>query len=216
MRNGIMGVPIAMRSPGHESRSSMLLCGAFIVPIVLLADCALRPTKTAAAPPPPTPAAVQPAAPEQPLSIPQTAVTLPGYQEVNPDAIPQVTPPAPPPEKAEAPPAPRTARRSAASPPKPEPEPEAEAPPAPVVTEQAPIQPILNGEEQKRMKEIIEGRKRQTDELLKGHSSSHDQPLVDRIEFFPVAMRASGTARRLRAGGRLVRASPDPGEGTAG
>jgi hypothetical protein len=173
-----------MRLPLDESRSSAFLRGAFMVPIVLLASCTLRPTKQAAAPPPPTPAAIQPAAPEQPLSIPQTAVTLPGYQEVNPDAIPKVTAPAPAPEKAEAPPAPRIARRSAAVPPKPDPEPEPEATPPPAVPDQAAIQPILNGDEQKKLQESIDGRRRQIDERLKGHASSRDPALVERIKSF--------------------------------
>jgi hypothetical protein len=52
------------------------------------------------------------------------------------------------------------------------------------VPEQAPIQPILSGEEQKKIQDAIDGRKREIDEKLgraKGHPSSHDQPLVERI-----------------------------------
>ena len=109
---------------------------------------------------------------------------------VNPDAIPkvQVAQETPVPEKTEPPPAPRVARRSAAGPPKqPEPEPEVEAPPTPAVQEQAPIQPILSGDEQKKIQGIIDGRKREINDKLsraKGHLSDHDQSQVDRIQSF--------------------------------
>jgi hypothetical protein len=180
-----------MRLPLHESRSFACLRAALIPLIVPLVGCTLGAGNKAAVPPPPSPAAVQPPAPDQPLSIPQTAVTLPGYQEVNPDAIPQATPPqAAASEKPEAPPtapATRTKPRIAAGPPKPEPEDEPETPAAPAVPEQAPIQPILTGEEQKKIQDAIDVRKREIDEKLnraKGHSSSHDQPLVERIKSF--------------------------------
>jgi len=131
---------------------------------------------------------VQPPPPDPQLSIPQTAVTLPSPQPLNPDAVPTVqAAQAPAPEKVEAPPAPRAVRRSAAGPPKPEPEPETEAPPTPAVQEQAPIQPILSGDEQKHIQSAIETRKREIGEKLgraKGRSSSHDQLLVDRIKTF--------------------------------
>jgi len=179
-----------MRLPLHESRSFGFLRAALILLIVPLVGCTLGASKRAAVPPPPSPAAVQPPAPEAaPLSIPQTAVTLPGYQEVNPDAIPQVaTAQASAPEKPEPPPAAtHTKPRVAAGPPKPEPEDEPETPAAPAVPEKAPIQPILTGEEQKKIQDAIDGRKREIDEKLnraKGHPSSHDQPLVERIHSF--------------------------------
>jgi hypothetical protein len=177
-----------MRSPLHESRSFVFLRGALIVLIVPLLGCTLHVGKKAVVPPPPSPAAVQPTAPDQPLSVPQTAVTLPGYQEVNPDAIPQVTAQAPAPEKPETPPAPRAPRRIAAGPPKPaEPEPEPEAPPAPAVQEQAPIQPIMGIDEQKKIQGAIDTRKKEIEERInraKGHLSSHDQALEERINSF--------------------------------
>jgi hypothetical protein len=165
-------------------------CAALLLLIAPLVGCTLGASKQAAAPPPPKPAAVQPPAPDEPLSIPQTAVTLPAAQMVNPDAIPkvQVAQETPVPEKTEPPPAPRVARRSAAGPPKqPEPEPEVEAPPTPAVQEQAPIQPILSGDEQKKIQGIIDGRKREINDKLsraKGHLSDHDQSQVDRIQSF--------------------------------
>jgi hypothetical protein len=171
-----------MRRHPHESRSLSLLAMVLILP---LAGCTLGATKQAATPPPPKPAAVQPPAPDPPLSVPQTAVTLPDPQPVNPDAIPSApVAQAPAPEKIEAPAAPRAARRNAASPPKPD---ESDPPPTPAVQEQAPIRPILTGDEQKRIQATIEGRKREIADRLaraKGRSSSREQSLVDRIKTF--------------------------------
>lgn len=77
-----------------------------------------------------------------------------------------------------------------ASPPKPV-ETEAETPPAapstPQVQEPAPFQPILSGEEQKRIQGAIESRKREIDDRLtraKGHLTEHDKSLVERITSF--------------------------------
>jgi hypothetical protein len=169
--------------PARRSACATLL---LIVPLV---GCTLGASKQAAVPPPPKPAAVQPPAPDPPLSIPQTAVTLPSPQWVNPDAIPKVqtAQESPAPEKTEVPPTPRASRRTAAGPPKPEPEPEPEAPPIPAVQEQAPIQPILSGDEQKRIQDAIEARKREIDDKLgrvKRNLSSHDKSLVERINSF--------------------------------
>jgi hypothetical protein len=177
-----------MRPQLHDSRSLAFFRGSLILTIVPLVGCTLGAAKQAAAPPPPKPAAVQQPAPEPQLSIPQTAVTLPSPQPVNPDAIPQpVTAQVPVPEKTDPPPAPRTSRRAAATPPKPDPEPESEAPPAAALTEQAPIQPILSGNEQKRIEAAIEVRKRETLDKLdhnKGRLSKHDQSIVERINSF--------------------------------
>jgi len=168
-------------------RSLLQLRGALLLLIVPLAGCTfLGVGKRAAVPPPPKPAAVQPPAPETALSIPQTAVTLPSLQTLNPAAIPPVTAQAPAPEKPETPPAPRASRRSVGSPPKadPDPEPETPAPPAaPAVQEQAPIRPILSGEEQNRLKNAIEGRKREINDKLR-HATKGQQSLVDRITSF--------------------------------
>jgi len=175
-----------MPSPLDESRAPAFLPGLLILLIAPLLGCTLGAHKQAATPPPPKPAAVQPPAPEPQLSIPQTAVTLPSPQPVNPDAIPPAQPaPAAAPEKTEAPAAPRASRR-AAGPPKPEAETETEAP-APAVQEQAPLQPIVSGNEQKRIEAAIETRKHEINDKLaraKGHLSRHDESLVDRIKSF--------------------------------
>ncbi len=169
-----------------------------ILLMVPLAGCTLGTRKQAATPAPPQPTAVQPPAPEAPLSIPQTAVTLPPEQKFNPESIPkvQVAEETPVPEKPEVTPAPtRAARpRSAAGTSAPstakadtDADVETPAPPVQAVTEQAPIQPILGGEEQKKIKGIIEGRKREISDRMnraKAHLSPHDKSLVDRIESF--------------------------------
>jgi hypothetical protein len=178
-----------MRPPLHESRSFAFLCAVLALLIVPLVGCTLGAAKRAAVPPPPSPVAVQPPAPDQPLSIPQTAVTLPGYQEVNPDAIPQVaTAQASAPEKPETPPpAPHTKARSTVASSKSVIDDEPEVPPPPAVQENTPIQPILTGDEQKRIQDSIDARRREIDERLKrakGQSSNHDQPLVERILSF--------------------------------
>jgi hypothetical protein len=179
-----------MPSPPKESRLIAFLRGFLILAMVPLAGCTLGASKQAAVPPPPKPAAVQPPAPDPPLSIPQTAVTLPSPQPVNPDAIPVVqAAQAPAPPKTDTPPAPKVARRTAAGPPKPDPEPEADSPPTVAAPEQAPIQPILNGDEQKRIQAAMEARKREIAEKLARAKearrlSSHDQSLVERIQSF--------------------------------
>ncbi len=156
-----------MRPPPHESPSLALLRGCLVLLIVPLAGCTLGTAKQTATAPPPKPAAVQPPAPEPQLSVPQTAVNLPSPQPVNPDAIPAVQTTQPPaPGKTEAPTATRASHRTTGSP-KSDPDPEPETPPpAPVVQQQAPIQPILKGDEQKRIQDLIESRKRQIEETL--------------------------------------------------
>jgi hypothetical protein len=137
------------------------VCAAFVLLIVPLAGCTLGAPKQAAVPPAPKPAVVQAAAPDPPLSIPQTAVTLPDLQKVSPDAIPTAQAAAPPvPEKTEAPAPPHASRHAAAGPSSPpkaaDSEPEAEAPPVQAVQEQAPIQPIMKDDEQKKIKNDID------------------------------------------------------------
>jgi len=179
-----------MASPLHASHSFALLRGALIALLVTLMGCTLRAGKQAVVPPPPSPAVAQPPAPAAPLSVPQTAVTLPGYQEVNPDAIPSTqatTTQTTEPEKTEASPAVSRPRRSTASQkPVAGEEPEAAAPPA-AEPEKAPIQPILTEDEHKRIREAIDTRRKEIDERLnraKRHVSSHDQSLKERIASF--------------------------------
>jgi hypothetical protein len=167
-------------------------CATLLLMTMALAGCMLRANKQADAPPPPKPAAVQPPAPEQPLSISQTSVTLPDPQEVNPEAIPKA--PAvqevPAPGKTDPPPVPRATRRAATGPPKQEADPEPEAPPpTPAVLEQAPIQPILSGDAVKKIQSAIGDRKKEIADKVsraraKGRLSTHEQSLVDHIQSF--------------------------------
>lgn len=189
-----MGSPLSEGCVPMSRDAARVGACATLLLMVALVGCTLGASKQPATPPAPQPAAVQPPAPEPPLSVPQTAVTLPGEQEFNPDSIPKVQTAAqetPTTEKPEAPPAPRVVRRPAAGPPKPDAEPETETPaspaPAPAVQAQEPILPILSAEEQNRIKIVIEGRKREINDKLgrpKGHLSTHDQSLVDRIRSF--------------------------------
>jgi hypothetical protein len=177
-----------MRPQPPEPRSSALLQGALILLVVWLAGCTLRADKQANVPPPPKPAAVQPSVPEPPLSIPQTAVTLPSLQPVSPDAIPKPeTAQAPAPEKTEATAAQKVPHRTA-GPPKKSDEAEAgpEPPPAPPPQEQERIQPILSSTEQQRIAGDIDARKKEIAERRSHakHLSSHDQSLVERIKSF--------------------------------
>jgi hypothetical protein len=180
-----------MPPPLQESRLSDFLRGFLILLIVPLAGCTLGANKQTALPPPPKPAAVQPPAPEAPLSIAQTAVTLPSPQPVNPDSIPKVQvaaqePSAP--EKPETPPPARAARRTAPPATKQEPEAEPEPPSTPVVQEPAPpIQPILSADDQNRIRASIDTRKKEIAETLRRANrrlSTHDKTLVERIRSF--------------------------------
>jgi hypothetical protein len=160
-----------------------------ILLIVPLASCTMGTKKQAVTPPPPKPAAVQAPAPEAPLSIPQTSVVLPPKQEFNPDAIPKVpvAQETPAPEKTEVAPAARVSRRAPVAAPKAEPEPETETPPAPAVQEQAAIQPILSGDQQKKIKAAIADRRREISDKIdrpNKHLSVHDNSLVERIKSF--------------------------------
>jgi|HubBroStandDraft_6_1064221.scaffolds.fasta_scaffold457541_1 hypothetical protein len=173
--------------PGPGRRG---VCAAFVLLIVPLAGCTLGASKQAVVPPPPKPEAVQQPPPEPQLSTPQTVVTLPELQPVNPGAIPKVqtVEAAPPLEKTEAPPTTRTPHRAAVTTKTTDQGSDAEPPPTPPAPEQAPFQPILNADELKRIKGDIDGRKKEINEKLsraKGHSlSEHDQSLVDHINSF--------------------------------
>ena len=184
-------VPMSRGCP--PSPLSRGVCAAFVLLIVPLAGCTLGAPKQAAVPPAPKPAVVQAAAPDPPLSIPQTAVTLPDLQKVSPDAIPTAQAAAPPvPEKTEAPAPPHASRHAAAGPSSPpkaaDSEPEAEAPPVQAVQEQAPIQPIMKDDEQKKIKNDIDARKKEINEKLgrvKGRAlSEQNQSLGDHILSF--------------------------------
>jgi len=180
----------AMRPLLHGSRLFDSLCGLIFLLLVPLAACDMLAKKQVAVLPPPKPAAAQPPAPEAPLSIPQTGVTLPSPQPVNPDAIPkiQVAQEAPAAvEKPETPAPPKPVRKPAPTQSKQEAETEAETPappPAAAPEQPPPIQPILSADDQKRIREAIENRKREITAKLgraKGPLSAHNKSLIERI-----------------------------------
>lgn len=113
------------------------------------------------------------AAPPAPLSTPQTQVALPEPQPLNPDALVQ--------------PSGRPAAAPAASGPAARQAPSAAAQTAPA--EQRPaVQAIVSVEEQKKLKDSAEARKREVRAVLARiggrNLSASDQDLVKRIEFF--------------------------------
>lgn len=167
---------------------------------IALAGCVVRgQPKTAAAPPPPQPAAAPaaPAQPPAPLSIPQTQVQLPPLQPLNPDALPPTTVAAEPPADV-APTAPggranRGVRPPAAnaSPPKPEATPAPVPPPAaPAVVDapRQPIQEVVSASEQKRLQDSAQARRREIQQWLstdgRRHMTRHQQSKVTLIRGF--------------------------------
>ena len=133
-------------------------------------------TVAAAVPPQPQPAlAAKPAAPPEPLSVPQTQVQLPPEQPVNTEGIP---PPTKPEEPAPTPPPTRTSRRPTPVQPKPETPPA--TPPAAAATppaeEVAPVQEVLSPEARSRFQESVKNRKGEIRQLLgQLHRPTSDQ-----------------------------------------
>jgi hypothetical protein len=163
-----------------------------IIALVLAASltgCALRgkpkPAATPAAPKAAANATLTPPAPPPALSEPQTQVQLPAPQPVNPEALATVPPKEEPP--AEAPVvAPRPARRAPA-----QSRPAETNPPpavAPVEPERPPVRALVPAEEQKRLQDSAQTRKREARTGLaqaqNRRLSSHERDLVKRIEFF--------------------------------
>ena len=133
-----------------------------------LAGCVLPGhTKTAQTPPPaPVPAAkAEPGLPPQPLSVPQTRVELPGSQPLDAAALTAVDPE---PAQVELPAAPSHSNRRVSGPravaaPKPDtPSPVL----APAEPERPPIQEVMSADEQKRLQDAADQRRRETRVLL--------------------------------------------------
>jgi hypothetical protein len=142
---------------------------------ISLAGCALRgaPKTAKAIPPAPKPVAAQPPAPPEPLSIPQTNVTLPAPQPLDREAL--ITEP-PPPDPVPEPVAPQRQRRTtpAASNPPPKPE----AGPAPAEPEARPaIQEIIPAPEQLRLHESLVRRRAEINQILNQTNSRRQTKL---------------------------------------
>jgi hypothetical protein len=180
-------------SAAVRPRHRALRCVLCVVLALPLSGCVLRgkPKTVAAAPIVPTPAA-QPA-PQQPapqqLSTPQTLVDLPPAQPVNPEALAT----APPPElPAETPASPRPPRRTPvqASQPRPEPAPAQTQPAAqpPAEDVRPPVQALVPAEDQKKLQDSAQGRKREVSQILSQAPTqsltARQKDIVRRIGFF--------------------------------
>jgi hypothetical protein len=141
-----------------------------------------------AVPPPPQPApqpAPQPLS--QPLSIPQTNVILPPPQPVNPEAVAAATAPEKPVEAAPAPPSPRRTSGAPQGSPRQE-TPAVVGPPSPPASDRPPVEEIVPADEQKRLQESAENRKKAARQLLdqmKGRHATQDQHrIIQRVQSF--------------------------------
>ena len=158
-----------------------------------LTGCVLRgkaPKTATAAPVAPKPVASTPAPPPAPLSIPQTRVELPKPQSLDPAAL--VTEAVPPPP-AEAPPA--TARplgRRSNTDRTPAANTAPAAPPAALPAAESapqPIQEIVTAGEKQRLKDSIQGRRRETNQYLeqlksRGPLNTSQKSVYDAITSF--------------------------------
>jgi hypothetical protein len=140
--------------------------------------------QAARVPPPPAPPAL--AAPAPPLSTPQTQVQLPPPQPIDPAALavseasPEPTPAAPPE------PTPGPSKPAAAAPP---PKPEPAAPAAQIAPPERPrIQEIVPAEEQRRLHDSVEARRKELQQWLQqaqGRTlNSQERELINRIQSF--------------------------------
>ena len=190
--------------------------------LLLLCGCSLHlPRRAAAAsvPPAPTPPAA-PAPPTEPLSVPQTAVQLPPPQPLDPAALrpakePETTPAAS--ERTE-PASPTIKKPPVVADQAPKPEPPVSSPAA--VPERPRLQEIVPAGQQRHIREAIEARRREIQSALdasRAHAPqcSRRRPSQARA-LVPATSGRCFAARRCRAGGRSLRAGPDPLAGAAG
>lgn len=140
---------------------------------IFLAGCVLRGTPKVAkvTPPPPKPVVVPPPESPKQLSTPQTNVELPAYQPLNPEAL--LTLP-PPPEPVPEPAVLRRPRRTPTVVSNPAaPKPEASITPPEQAEERPAIQEIIPPEEQARLKDSVEKRKIEVNQILNSFNSRH-------------------------------------------
>lgn len=189
------------------TRAKIVLVALMTIP---LAGCLLsgKPKTASATPAPPQP--VAPAPPVEPLSIPQTQVELPAFQEVKSDALvtdPKVesAPPAPkpvtqaPPKKSNAPSTSKPV--DAAPPPDPAPAPEPEALPI-----RPPIQEILPADAQKQLQASAHKHQADTLALLsaaKPHTANQKRAKAEIDQFLKQSQQAE-TAGDMRTADQLA------------
>jgi len=157
--------------------------------ILLLSSCSLRRKPEAkVAPPPPKPAAAKPVR-REPLSVPQTAVTLPPPQPVDPAAVhvPAAPPPTPPAPENDHPTRPARRPQSPAAQPVPATKPET-PPPSAIAEERPRLQEIVSPQEQRKIAEAIAARKREIGQVLEQAVSrtltDHEKNLEERVRSF--------------------------------
>jgi hypothetical protein len=122
------------------------------------------------------------------LSVPQTQVALPPEQPLDPDALADAQPPAPAVRAATPPvPAPLPATPAVTAPVR-RPAPSVAAQPAPPPIERPAIQAIVPAQEQKKLKDSADARKKEVRATLARMAgrrlSAGDQDLMKRIQFF--------------------------------
>jgi hypothetical protein len=197
-----------------------LLAIPLITAILALASCEMHGKTAAKTPPAPAPpiqsAAAKPAPPPL-LSSPQTDVQLPPAQSISAEALasieavhedlpaPEPQPTAKPPVQARRPPPAPTPPPS--NPPKPEQSTEAPAPQPPPATappEEAPrLQPVYSEEERRRILGLLDQRKREIDNLLRGvnpnRMSADQKAVVERIQSFQTTAEEAAKRGDLRS-----------------
>jgi hypothetical protein len=169
-------------------RCRYLIAAVVIAGALTGSGCVLSRKKAAAqTPPAPKPAATQSAS-NEPLSIPQTDVKLPPPQPVNPDALATVpeAQPLPAPPETNLPQRPR--RPPAVVLTKPPETPPAPPPSAPAEERPTRIQPLVTPEQQGRILDTLNERKRRIDERLhqmeRRHPTEQEQNIIARIRSF--------------------------------
>lgn len=154
--------------------------------LLLLSGCSLRRKPQAKTPQVPAPAPAK-SVRQEPLSVPQTAVTLPPSEPIDPEALKTQTLP-PPPEIAPGTERPTRAPRRVPGP-QPPPPAKAEAPlPQPPPEERPRLQEIVPPQEQRRIAESIAVRKREIAAILEMAATrtldEHDQSVAVRVRSF--------------------------------
>jgi hypothetical protein len=168
-------------------RAAFVLLAATCGGMLTSAGCLFRSARVApvvvAAPPPPAPA---PAAPEEPISAPQTQVVLPRSQPIPAAALAIVPPewPTPAPEPPAPAPKPHTAQRAE----RPQTAPTQPMGPQPPPPPRRRIRPVASAADQRRLTALIADRQRQAQEALARakarQSSDAENATIERIQAF--------------------------------
>jgi hypothetical protein len=164
-----------MRTNSRQTAAAIVIAALAMLQTACALSGQAKPA-AAAAPPAPQPApaaAAKPAPAAEPLSVPQTQVQLPAEQQIDLNAVPQLTKP----EEPVSTPPPRNTRPVT----RPQPKPETPAAPAgpvaaPAAPELGPIQEVLPADERKRYQESADGRKAEIQQILTQVRAHHPTP----------------------------------------